>query len=110
VSKPLKSVLKAALYVVDQLSDRVDRVSDRVSDLTDRGRTIIHNREDHTIRNVAVFAAGVGVGVGVGVLFAPAKGQETRDLISEKVQEISDQVGDRLRSEVRTRPTGTEPV
>ena len=47
-----------------------------------------YREENHTLRNVATFAAGVGVGIGVGILFAPASGKEIRSSISEKVQEF----------------------
>lgn len=110
VNKALKSLLKTALYVIDQFSERVDQVSGQVSDLTDRGKTMIYREENRTLKNVVTFAAGLGVGIGVGILFAPASGKQTRDSITDKVQDISDQVGERLRSEVRTRPTGTEPL
>jgi formylmethanofuran dehydrogenase subunit C len=43
-------------------------------------------------------------------LWAPASGQEMRDSISKKVQNIGEQVGEGLRTEVRARPSGTEPL
>jgi hypothetical protein len=115
VNKLLKSLLKTAIYVMDQFSEQVDRASDRasdrVSDLTDRGRTMIYREENHTLRNVATFAAGVGVGIGVGILFAPASGKELRSSIGEKVHDISDQARERVvPTEVRARPSGTEPL
>jgi gas vesicle protein len=43
--------------------------------------------------------------VGAAILFAPASGEETRNSISDKVQDI----GDRVRERFSTRtPTGTE--
>jgi hypothetical protein len=111
VNKLLKSLLKTAIYVMDQFSEQVDRASDRVSDLTDRGRTMTDREENHTLRNVATFAAGVGVGIGVGILFTPASGKEIRKSISEKVQDIGDQVRERVSpAELRPRPSGTEPL
>ncbi len=72
---------------------------------------MIYQRENRSLRNVASFAAGVGVGIGVGILFAPASGKETRSSISEKVQDISNQVRERVvPSEVRPRPSGTESL
>jgi hypothetical protein len=82
VTKLLKSILKTAVYVLDQadnaaddmrdrVTDQVNRVSDQVSDITDRGRKAIYG-ESHTMRNVLTFAAGVGIGIGAGVLLAPA--------------------------------------
>jgi gas vesicle protein len=114
----LKSILKTAVYILDQadgatsdvrdrISDRVDRVSDRVSDLTDRGKELIYG-EDHTMRNIGVFAAGLGVGVAAGILFAPASGEETRGSVRDKVEDISDRVRDRFAPSTKRRATGTE--
>jgi YtxH-like protein len=103
----LKSLLKTAVYVIDQTSDQVDRVSDRASQFADDARTAIFPEEDHTLRNVLLFAAGVGVGVGAGLLLAPASGEELRNSISEKVQDISDKVKGRTSSQ-NYGATGTE--
>src|SRR6266853_2870962 len=113
----LKSILKTAVYFIEQ-SDRVasdlrDRVSeeyetasDRVSDLRDRAQDL-YAGENHTLRNVLTFAAGVGVGIGAGMLLAPASGEQIRSSIGDKVQDIGDRVRDRFSSEART-ATGTE--
>ena len=98
MNKLLKSVLKTVVYLLDQtesvaedMRDRVaqgyDRAGDRVSDLRDRAQDM-YAGEDHTLRNVLTFAAGVGVGVGTALLFAPASGEEIRGQIGEKVEEI----------------------
>jgi gas vesicle protein len=50
---------------------------------------------------------GVGVGVGVGMLLAPVSGQEARDTLSDKVQDIGGRVRDRFQSE-DVRATGTQ--
>ncbi len=102
----LKSLLKTAVYVMDQAGDRVDRVTDRASDFADDARSAIFE-EDHTLRNVLLFAAGVGVGVGAGLLLAPASGEEIRNSIGEKVQDISDKVKGRMSNE-NYGATGTE--
>jgi len=118
MNKFLKSLLKTALYLLDQ-SDRVaadmrervaegvDRVSDRVSDLTDRAQDY-YGYKDHTLRNVISFAAGVGVGIGAGMLLAPASGEEIRNSIGEKVQDVGARVRDRFSFEGRRAATGTE--
>ena len=117
INNVLKSVLKTAIYFLDQ-SDRVasdvrDRVSDsldsaagRVSDLRDRAHDL-YEGESHTLRNVLTFAAGVGVGIGAGMLLAPASGEEIRGSIGDKVHDISERVRDRFSSEARN-STGTE--
>lgn len=102
----LKSLLKTAVYVMDQTADQVDRASDRAYEMADDARTAIFP-EDHTLRNILVFAAGVGVGVGAGLLLAPASGQEIRDSISERVQDISDRVKGRGPNQNYS-ATGTE--
>jgi YtxH-like protein len=115
MNKFLKSILKTAVYLLDQsdrvaadMRDRVDDVGDRMSDLRDRARDL-YGHEDHTLRNVLTFAAGVGVGIGAGMLFAPASGEDIRSSIGEKVQDIGDRVRTRFSSEVK-RATGTEGV
>jgi hypothetical protein len=113
----LKSILKTAVYFVEQsdrvasdvrerVSDEYDGASDRISDLRDRARDL-YAGENHTMRNVLVFAAGVGVGIGAGMLLAPASGEEIRGSIGDKVQDIGDRVRDRFSSEKRN-ATGTE--
>ncbi|MGO8794235.1 MAG: YtxH domain-containing protein [Candidatus Sulfotelmatobacter sp.] len=124
MNKLLKSVLKTVVYLLDQTEDvaddvrhRVskgyDRVSDRVSDLRDQAADLgdrasdLYQGEDHTLRNVLTFAAGVGVGIGAALLLAPASGEEFRSQIGEKVQSIGGKVRDRFSAEGRSR-TGTE--
>jgi hypothetical protein len=122
MNKLLKSVLKTVVYLLDQtesvaedmrdrVADGVDRAGDRMSDLRARARDF-YPGEDHTLRNILTFAAGVGVGVGAAMLFAPASGEEIRSQIGEKVQDISDRVRDKFSSasEGRRDATGTEGV
>jgi hypothetical protein len=123
MNKLLKSVLKTVVYLLDQtesvaedmrdrVADSVDRAGDRMSDLRDRARDF-YPGEDHTLRNILTFAAGVGVGVGAAILFAPASGEEIRNQIGEKVQDIGERVRDRFSSaasETRRSATGTEGV
>lgn len=111
----IRSILKTAVYFLDQtnsftsdvrdrVADGVGRVSDRVSDLRDQAADM-YSGDDHTVRNVLTFVGGVGVGVGAALLFAPASGEEIRGQIGDKVQDI----GDRVRERFSTRTsTGTE--
>jgi hypothetical protein len=119
----LKSILKTTVYFLDQtdrfagdVRDRVnnglDAASEKVSDLRDQAHDL-YPGEDHTLRNVLTFAAGVGVGLGAAILFAPASGQEVRNSIGEKVQDIRDRVRDRFSFEGKSfegkgTATGTE--
>ena len=75
----LKSLLKAAVYVLDQTAEQVDPASDRASPIPDGAKSAIHPEEDHTLRNILSFAVGLGLGVGAGILFAPASGEQVRD-------------------------------
>jgi hypothetical protein len=111
----LKSVLKTAIYFLDQsdrmagdirdrVTDTVDRASDRLADIGERTRDL-YPGEDHSLRKALTFAAGVGVGIGAALLFAPVSGEEVRSSIGEKVQGIGDRVRGRFSPETRT---GTE--
>ena len=113
----IRSILKTAVYFLDQtdhvasdfrdrVSATVDRASDRMSDLRSQAEDY-YQVEDHTFRNVMTFVAGVGIGVGAAILFAPASGQEIRNSIGEKVQDIGDRVRGRFTSEAKN-ATGTE--
>ena len=120
INKLLKSVLKTVVYLLEQtesvaedmrdrVADGVDRAGDRMSDLRDRAQDM-YAGEDHTLRNVLTFAAGVGVGIGAAILLAPASGEEIRSQIGEKVHDIGDRVRDRFSPETRRTPSGTEGI
>lgn len=100
----VKSVLKTAVYIMDQTADTVDRASDRASQIAEDTRKTVYPDEGHTLRNIIAFAAGVGVGVGAGMLLAPSSGEDLRNTIGDKVQEI----GNKVRSRTETYSTGTE--
>jgi gas vesicle protein len=95
LSKLVRSALKTAVYIMDQTADTVDRASDRASELAQDAKSAIYPRQDHTLRNLFAFAAGIGVGVGAGMLLAPSSGMELRNSITDKVQEISNRVRNR---------------
>ncbi|HZW95855.1 MAG TPA: YtxH domain-containing protein [Candidatus Eremiobacteraceae bacterium] len=118
MNKLLKSVLKTVVYLLEQtesvaeemrdrVADGVDHASDRVSDLRDQARDM-YAGEDHTLRNVLTFAAGVGIGIGAAILLAPASGEEIRGQIGDKVQDIGDRVRERFSSASSRASTGTE--
>ena len=113
----IRSILKTAVYfleqtdrvagdVRDRVSDSVDRAADRVSDLRDQAEELYAGK-DHTLRNVLTFAAGLGVGIGAAILFAPASGEEIRNSLGEKVSDIGGRVVGRY-SPVSRHATGTE--
>ena len=115
MSKLVNSILKTAVYLIDQTAEQVDRASDRASDFAGRAsdrvsqfaddtRGALQTRQDHTLRNVLSFAAGIGVGVAAGVLLAPSSGAELRSSIGGKVQDIRDKV----RGKTESFATGTD--
>ena len=105
MNKVLRTLLKAGLYLMEQ-SDRAtadlrDQVRDRVDDVSTRTREAIGMEPNHGAGKAMSFIAGVGLGVGMGLLFAPASGEETRDLISEKVQEVGSKVRESFSQEMQ---------
>jgi gas vesicle protein len=42
------------------------------------------------------FLFGLGIGVGLGILFAPMSGEETRDNITQRVGDLTDQARDKF--------------
>ena len=111
----IRSILKTAVFFLEQtdrftsdvrerVADGVERAADRVSDLRERAEDL-YSGDDHTVRNVLTFAAGVGVGIGAALLFAPASGEEIRGQIGDKVRDIGDRVRERFSTSTAT---GTE--
>jgi hypothetical protein len=100
----VRSILKTAVYLMDQTADTVDRASSRASEMAEDAREAFYPREDHTMRNFFAFAAGIGVGIATGMLLAPSSGTELRNNISDKVQEITNRVANRADAY----STGTE--
>jgi hypothetical protein len=110
MNRTLRSLLKTAVYGMDEFFNWVDRASDILSDFSDRGRKLIYREQNYRAYTVGAFAAGLGLGIGVGMLLAPASGKQTRAAIGEKVQGISNQVGERFAKEKRNRPTGSDAL
>ena len=97
---------RAAGEMRHQVRDRFDDFTDRVEDLSGRTRRAVGLERSHTLEYTLSFVAGVGVGIAVGVLLAPASGEETRNIISDKVQDTGARVRDRFSSSMGA--TGTE--
>jgi len=111
VNKLLKTLLRTGVYFLGQADDATasvrGRVRDRVDGLTDRAAEIIRGREDHTLHYAISFAAGVGLGIGAGILFAPASGEKTRDVLSERLQDFGESIRERFSCEVKESAIGT---
>jgi hypothetical protein len=111
VNKLFKTLLRTGVYFLDQADDATTaargRVRERVDGFTDRAAQIMRGREDHTLRYAISFAAGVGLGVGAGILFAPASGDKTRDLLGARLQDFSEGIRERFSSEGKESEIGT---
>ena len=100
-------LLGTSVYLLDslrsRLSDSVDDLGDRARDTyseasrrVSRASDVIRGEDHSGLSTVAALLIGVGVGVGVGLLVAPASGEETRETISNKVQEFGGRVKDKF--------------
>jgi YtxH-like protein len=97
----------------DQLPDNLDDIKTRVrdtygtaSDRVSRASDVLRGEDSHILGKVGALLIGVGVGVGVGLLIAPARGEETRKDITEKVSEFGDKVRERTAKKPQS-ATGT---
>ena len=105
-------------HLSDKYSDVKDRVSDQYENVMDRLESMTDSFQPRNPwpSRVGGFLIGAGIGVGLGILFAPAAGSETRDMVSDKVSDMKDRVvqtasnaGSKIRSTVTSMPsTGTE--
>src|SRR5664279_1777 len=113
----MKLLLGTSLFLIDQ-SDRAKkqargRLGDQLDDLRDlaqdkyeaaadrvaRATKILRkNNQNHALQNTLRFAAGVGVGVGVALLTAPATGEETRNALAERAQQLGGNIRERFAS------------
>jgi hypothetical protein len=91
MNKLLKSLLQTGLYFLEQPDRASEAVRERVKEGIDEVERKLKG-EDHTLRYVLTFAAGVGVGLGVGMLTAPSSGEESRGAIAGKVRDVGDRV------------------
>jgi hypothetical protein len=105
MNKLLKSLLQTGLYFLEQPDRAAQAVRERVKEEIGQAARKFR-REDHTLRYVLTFAAGVGVGLGVGILAAPDSGEENRSAIAGKVREVGDRVKKKVSREAGS-STGT---
>lgn len=111
-------LLGTSVYLLDSLRSRLNEgmedISDRARDTyTEASRRAsraveVVRGEDHSSMNAAAaLLVGVGVGVGVGLLLAPASGRETRENISDRVQEFGGRMRNKFAEQKRDPGTGT---
>jgi hypothetical protein len=89
MNRTLKMLLRTGLNVLEQSDRATGPVREHIADTADLLRRRIRG-EDHTLRYVLTFAAGVGVGLGVGILAAPASGEQSRSAIAGKMREVGE--------------------
>jgi len=105
-------LLGTGVYLIDslrgRLADGFDDISDRARDTygeasrrVSRASDVIRGEDHRGVNTAVALLLGVGVGVGVGMLLAPASGEETRNNLSNKVQEFGDRVRDKFSEERR---------
>ena len=102
----VKSLLKAAVYILDQTAEQVDPASDPASPIPDGVKSAIRTEEGHALPNILSFAVGLGLGVGAGILFAPASGEQVRSAVGDRIHDISGKVKERLSTQESA--TGTD--
>lgn len=51
-------------------------------------------------KTVVALIAGLAAGAALGLLFAPDKGDETRDKVSQSLKELTDTIKDRAAGEI----------
>jgi gas vesicle protein len=68
--------------------------------------------DGHTDKTPVVVAllAGLAVGAALGVLFAPASGTETRDLIADKSKDLAESAKDKLQTYKEKIKTGADQL
>jgi hypothetical protein len=87
MNRTLKALLHTGLNLLEQSDRATEPIRDHIAETADLVRRRIRG-EDHTLRYVLTFVAGVGVGLGVGILTAPASGEESRSAIAGKMREV----------------------
>jgi hypothetical protein len=103
----LDSVREKLSDGIDDLSGRARETYGEASRRVSRASNVIRGEDHSGVSTVAALLIGVGVGVGVGLLLAPASGEETRNTLSNKVQEFGDRVRDKFAEPRREGGTGT---
>ena len=103
----LDIVLGTALSLIDDLRQRLpDNIGDikstaretydTASDRLGRATRVLRGKErPQVLGRVGTLLAGLGIGIGIGLLIAPARGEETRADIADKLSDFGDKVRER---------------
>jgi gas vesicle protein len=88
---------KAAGNFRDRMDDWRDTAKDKYEDAVDRLERIAYaaRGEEPWTSKAAPFLVGLGLGIGAGILFAPASGQETRDNLSQRADNVRNRVSEK---------------
>jgi hypothetical protein len=87
MNRTLKMLLRTGLYILGHSDPATYPVREQIAETADRLRRKVRG-EDHTLRYVLTFAAGMGV----GILSASGSGEQSRNSISEKVREVDNRI------------------
>ena len=91
----------------DSMEDLADRAKDAYAVIADRVSGVSRRNDEHDgLWNFVRFAAGVGIGIGIGMLMAPDTGEQTRNRIAEKAQEIGGNVRQKFQEAQRFQREG----
>ena len=89
MNRTLKMLLRTGVNILEQSDRATVPVREHIAETVELLRRKVRG-EDHTLRYVLTFAAGVGVGVGVAILTAPASGEKSRSAIAGKMREVGE--------------------
>jgi hypothetical protein len=92
---------------MEDISDRARDTYTEASRRASRAVEVVRGEDHSSMNAAAALLVGVGVGVGVGLLLAPASGRETRENISDRVQEFGGRMRNKFAEQKREPGTGT---
>jgi hypothetical protein len=106
----MNMLLGTGVYLLDSLRDRlgnqVDDISEKARDTYDtassrvsRATDALRGNDHHLVGAATAALLGLGIGVGIGMLIAPASGDQTRNNLADKVQDLGGKVRNRFSSE-----------
>lgn len=95
-----EAVTRDVKHAATSVGDRVQRRYDGHLEREPEPRVIVKTGPDWFGRTTSLLA-GIGIGVGVGLLFAPSSGEQTREAIRDKAEEIKDRVSEAASRTIR---------
>ena len=86
---------KARERAAGQFEDLRDVAQEKYGTVADRmakASRAIRGEDRSALHGALYFAAGTGLGIGLGLIFAPGRGEDTRNEIAGRVHEMGDKV------------------